>query len=262
MLTVLKSYCPWKEEEIICKNIPHALSNEVYQVTHKESNDMVLVRVYLNQDRTTSLDLTIAKELGDLGLGPKVLSTCQEGSVEEWIKGRTMSHNEMLSPEYMDKLAVAIKTLHNAKITHNDLHHNNFMIEETNDGVRLIDFEYAKYNATDVEISFDLANHFCEWMYNYNSENWHVPHPLGETFDPLAERFLTSYYHPLDIPEGCLEAILAQQFQVHKRWVQWGLDYFDHTQEAKYLTYAVARARLDPEVMAVFSKETRWLAHL
>lgn len=262
MLKVLKSYCPWNEEEIIIKNIPHALSNEVYQVIHKESNEMVLVRVYLDQDRTESLDLTIAKELGELGLGPKVLSTCHEGSVEEWIKGRTMSHDEMLSSEYMHKLAIAIKTLHDANITHNDLHHNNFMIEETNSDVRLIDFEYAKYNATKTDIAYDLANHFCEWMYNYNSEDWHIPHPLGDKSDALAIRFLTSYYQPLNIPEGCLEGILAQQSQVHKRWVQWGLDYFDHTQDQKYLTYAVARARLDPEVMSVFSKETRWLSHL
>ena len=30
--------------------------------------------------------------------------------------------------------------------------------------MRLIDFEYASYNFR----SFDHANHFCEWMYNYD----------------------------------------------------------------------------------------------
>jgi hypothetical protein len=46
------------------------------------------------------------------------------------------------------------------------------------------------------------------------------------------------------------------------KWVQWGFDYFEHTQEEKYLAYAVARARLDPDVMTAFSKETKWMAHL
>jgi serine/threonine protein kinase len=261
MLSVLKSYCTWEEEDIVVKNIPHALSNEVYQVIHKSTNEMILVRVYLDQERAKSLDLKISKELGELGLGPKILSACPAGSCEEWIKGRTMSYEEMLSEEYMNKLASAIRVIHDAGITHNDLHHNNFMIDDTN-AVRLIDFEYAKRNSTDTDILLDLANHFCEWMYNYNSEDWHIPRQLGDQFDDLAMRFLTTYYSPDDPPEGCLAAILAQQYHIHVKWIQWGLDFFDHTQEQKYLSYAVARARIDPDVMAAFSKETKWLAHL
>ena len=261
MLRVLKSYCSWKQEDIIVKNIPHAMSNEVYQVIHKVTNEMVLVRVYLDQNRADSLDLKISMEVGELGLGPKILSTCPEGSCEEWIKGRTMSYEEMLSVEYMEKLARAIRTLHDANITHNDLHHNNFMIDERN-GVRLIDFEYAKRNSTVDDIIHDLANHFCEWMYNYNANDWHIPRPLGNKFEGLAMQFLTTYFDPQYPPEGFLERIVANQYQVHVRWVKWGLEYYDHTKDQKYLDYAIARARLDPSVLSMLSKETKLLSHL
>lgn len=262
MRKVLKSYRPcWKENDILVKNIPHALSNEVYEVTHKESGEMVLVRVYLDQDRAKTLDLKIPKEMGELGLGPKIFSTCPEGSCEEWIQGRTMTHAEMLSEEYSNKLAQALRILHDARITHGDLHHNNIMIDDTNE-VRLIDFEYAKRDSTSADIAKDLANHFCEWMYDYNSDKWYIPKLLGDDFDDLAMRFLHAYYDPDTPPADCLDEILLQNFDIHVKWVKWGLDYFEHTQEQKYLSYAVARARLDPEVMAMFSKESRWQAHL
>lgn len=261
MFTILKSYRPWEEHDIVVKKIPHALSNEVYQVIHKESNEMILVRQYLDQDRAKTLDLKISKEMGELGLGPKILSTCPEGSCEEWIHGRTMSHAEMLSEEYSNKLAKAIKTLHDARITHGDLHHNNMMIDERNN-VRLIDFEYAKRNSSDVDIAKDLANHFCEWMYDYNSADWYIPRPLGEHFETLAMRFLSTYHSPDYPPDDALATILTQNYDIHTKWVQWGLEYFEHTGEQKYLDYAIARARLDPEVLLAFSKEAKWQAHL
>ena len=37
--------------------------------------------------------------------------------------------------------------------------------KKPSDLVSLIDFEYASYNYR----GFDLANHFCEWMYSYSN---------------------------------------------------------------------------------------------
>jgi thiamine kinase-like enzyme len=52
--------------------------------------------------------------------------------------------------------------------SHNDLQEGNILIrpefECENDKLVLIDFEYCSYNYR----GFDLANHFCEWSYNYN----------------------------------------------------------------------------------------------
>ena len=53
---------------------------------------------------------------------------------------------------------------------HNDLQEGNILCQKADDGsiVRLafIDFEYCSYNYR----GFDLANHFCEWMYDYKVE--------------------------------------------------------------------------------------------
>lgn len=53
----------------------------------------------------------------------------------------------------------------------------------------VIDFEYAGYNPR----AFDIANHFCEWMYDYHSEE---PAKMHINQYPTKEQrslFLSSY---------------------------------------------------------------------
>ncbi|KAH0617251.1 hypothetical protein JD844_029138 [Phrynosoma platyrhinos] len=38
----------------------------------------------------------------------------------------------------------------------------------SSDRLMLIDFEYSSYNYR----GFDIANHFCEWVYNYSHDEW------------------------------------------------------------------------------------------
>eukprot|EP00123_Amoebidium_parasiticum_P020391 comp4910_c0_seq1/m.1010 comp4910_c0_seq1/g.1010 ORF comp4910_c0_seq1/g.1010 comp4910_c0_seq1/m.1010 type:complete len:451 (-) comp4910_c0_seq1:741-2093(-) len=47
---------------------------------------------------------------------------------------------------------------------HNDLQAGNIMAN-IDDEVQLIDFEYANYNF----VAYDIANHFCEWIFDYQS---------------------------------------------------------------------------------------------
>ena len=51
---------------------------------------------------------------------------------------------------------------------HNDLQEGNVLRHSDVKGGRqrltLIDFEYCSYNYR----GFDLANHFCEWLYDYS----------------------------------------------------------------------------------------------
>merc|ERR1719219_2112937 len=48
---------------------------------------------------------------------------------------------------------------------HNDIQENNIL--NTPIGLKLIDYEYASYNFR----AFDIGNHFCEWTYDYISQN-------------------------------------------------------------------------------------------
>jgi len=56
--------------------------------------------------------------------------------------------------------------------SHNDVNTGNILVRDDNnkhsDNVVLIDFEFSSYNYR----GFDIANHFNEWMYNYNRKDY------------------------------------------------------------------------------------------
>jgi choline/ethanolamine kinase len=49
---------------------------------------------------------------------------------------------------------------------HNDLQEGNIMFDDAKQTIRFIDFEYGSYNYR----GFDIANHFCEWTFDYQGE--------------------------------------------------------------------------------------------
>ncbi|XP_033018766.1 choline/ethanolamine kinase [Lacerta agilis] len=56
---------------------------------------------------------------------------------------------------------------------HNDVQEGNILLlagreAAASDRLMLIDFEYSSYNYR----GFDIANHFCEWVYNYAYDQW------------------------------------------------------------------------------------------
>ncbi|XP_075437547.1 choline/ethanolamine kinase-like, partial [Ascaphus truei] len=54
---------------------------------------------------------------------------------------------------------------------HNDVQEGNILLLSSrppSDRLMLIDFEYSSYNYR----GFDMGNHFCEWMYNYQHSEW------------------------------------------------------------------------------------------
>nr|XP_014720033.1 choline/ethanolamine kinase isoform X1 [Equus asinus] len=54
---------------------------------------------------------------------------------------------------------------------HNDIQEGNILLlsePEDVDSLMLVDFEYSSYNYR----GFDIANHFCEWVYDYTHEEW------------------------------------------------------------------------------------------
>lgn len=59
--------------------------------------------------------------------------------------------------------------------------------------VKLIDYEYSTLN----DVAFDVANHFCEWAYNYHSGAWGP----CVAFHPRPACCVSSLARPL---RGCL----------------------------------------------------------
>lgn len=54
--------------------------------------------------------------------------------------------------------------------SHNDMQEGNILIRQNSAKTELvvIDFEYCSYNYR----GFDVANHFCEWQYDYTNKNY------------------------------------------------------------------------------------------
>ncbi|KAK3862923.1 hypothetical protein Pcinc_031245 [Petrolisthes cinctipes] len=71
-------------------------------------------------------------------------------------------HNEM---EYLRQVVAKVQSP--VVFAHNDMQEGNLLLKRDikgpDDRICLIDFEYCSYNYR----GFDLANHFCEWMYEY-----------------------------------------------------------------------------------------------
>jgi len=71
---------------------------------------------------------------------------------------------------------------------HNDTQYGN-ILRLTDGNLVVVDFEYAGYNYQ----AFDIANHFCEWMYDYRSSD---PHKMKLDLYPNENQqidFLQSY---------------------------------------------------------------------
>ena len=67
--------------------------------------------------------------------------------------------------------------------------YGNILKIENTDELVVIDFEYSGYNPR----GYDIANHFCEWMYDYHSSE---PAKMNHKSYPTHKeqvRFLTAY---------------------------------------------------------------------
>ncbi|RIA90801.1 kinase-like domain-containing protein [Glomus cerebriforme] len=71
---------------------------------------------------------------------------------------------------------------------HNDTQYGN-ILRLTNGQLVVVDFEYAGYNYA----AFDIANHFCEWMYDYRSSDPHKMNLSAYPNDDQQINFLQSY---------------------------------------------------------------------
>jgi len=128
-IRVLRTFGPdWKESDLEWKQMEHALSNEVYRCRHVPSNTVVLVRVYLQA--RDEVNEALLRRVAH-AIGPKIYCQCDEGSVEEWIEGRVLTHDEIVHPVIAGKIARILRKVHTvAKVCHNDLHMLNIMIRD------------------------------------------------------------------------------------------------------------------------------------
>ncbi|KAL2334973.1 hypothetical protein Fmac_016186 [Flemingia macrophylla] len=127
---------------------------------------------------------------------------------------------------------------------HNDLQYGNIMIDEDTRAITLIDYEYSSYNP----IAYDLANHFCEMVANYHSDEPHVldygKYPGLEERQRFVYNYLSSEGKKPSNTEVEQLVNLAEKYTLanHLFWGLWGLiSCYVNTIDFDYQEYARQR---------------------
>ncbi|XP_066959984.1 choline/ethanolamine kinase isoform X4 [Macrobrachium rosenbergii] len=85
--------------------------------------------------------------------------------IPEHILDRVKKFNYRKEIDYLRKIIAKVQSP--VVFSHNDMQEGNILLntqgKTPDDRLSIIDFEYCSYNYR----GFDIANHFCEWMYEY-----------------------------------------------------------------------------------------------
>uniref|UniRef100_H2ZLV2 ethanolamine kinase n=1 Tax=Ciona savignyi TaxID=51511 RepID=H2ZLV2_CIOSA len=138
---------------------------------------------------------------------------------------------------------------------HNDIQEGNLLYSDREcqgNPVQMIDFEYSSYNYR----GFDLANHFCEWMYDYSHTSWPFFTYKIEHFanskqqENLIDAYLETSYKYLPARRGdpkwqkpyLLDEIKRFTLLSHLFWTLWSVVQAQISDIGfGYLEYALAR---------------------
>lgn len=201
-----------------------ACSNSVFRVACGE--DKVLLRIYDSSGHgiiRRDDEVQRAKYIATCGFGPQVLLTFEEGRVEEWLPGRTPTHQEIRTEGAMERIARKLREFHDRTgLNHNDLHHNNLLVEDGDlTNLQFLDFEYSG----DLDPAYDIANHFNEWMYPYCGEDPHLYQlrlfPSTSQRRSFCGHYLGGSKGKGDIVDDFLKEVERRQHDSHAFWVRW-----------------------------------------
>jgi|TARA_B110000914_G_C15387448_1_gene410777 hypothetical protein len=185
------------------------------------------------------------KHIQDFGFGAHVVQRFDWGRLETWLPGRTMRREDCENTQLLAVLANELRHLHTVVgRNHNDLTFTNVLVSG-NEGflsTRLLDFEYAG----PLDPPFDVANFFCEWMYDCESPRWFEPDPTQFPSDTQARSFIAQYLEITNCADievtAFLKEVRARIPYVHKFWIDWAVKNFSDHDE--YIQYAELRQTL------------------
>uniref|UniRef100_F7BIE6 ethanolamine kinase n=1 Tax=Equus caballus TaxID=9796 RepID=F7BIE6_HORSE len=157
-----------------------------------------LLSVFLQGVDSLVLESVMFAILAERSLGPQLYGVFPEGRLEQYIPSRPLTTRELRDPVLSAAIATKMARFHGMEMPftkephwlfgtmerklldstpspvvfcHNDIQEGNILLlsePEDVDSLMLVDFEYSSYNYR----GFDIANHFCEWVYDYTHEEW------------------------------------------------------------------------------------------
>jgi len=182
------------------------------------------------------------RHIQDCGFGAQVVQRLDWGRLEKWLSGRPMRREDCDNGQVLSALANELRRLHMVTgRNHNDLNFTNVLVYDSEDPptTHLLDFEYAG----PLDPPFDIANFFCEWMYDYESPRWFEPDSTLFPSDAQARSFVAQYLAISDNADvevsDFLKEVGARMPYVHAFWIDWALKNF--SDRAEYIQYAEQR---------------------
>ena len=214
------------------------LSNHNYKIFCGDFGPLLL-RIFGPTVGDTNPD---ERHIQDSGFGAHVVQRLDWGRLESWLPGRAMRREDCDNSQILAALAHELRRLHTvAGRNHNDLNFTNVLVCDSVDSpiIHLLDFEYAG----PLDPPFDVANFFCEWMYDYESARWFEPDSTRFPSDTQARSFIAQYLEITDCTDGEVSAFLKEVQTriplVHKFWIDWAVNNFSDLDE--YVQYAEQR---------------------
>ena len=217
------------------------LSNRNYKIFSGDQPPLLL-RIFESNIGNSNPD---ERRIQNCGFGAQVVHRFDWGRLETWLSGRPMRRDDCDNSEVLEVLAKELRRLHAVTgRNHNDLNFTNVLVYDS-DGpltIHLLDFEYAG----PLDPPFDVANFFCEWMYNHESPQWFEPDPTQFPSDEQIRSFIALYLQITDCTASEVSAFLREVQNripyVHTFWIDWALTNFSDRDE--YIQYAEHRKSL------------------
>lgn len=226
------------EADLHIEPCPLGLSNRNYKILCGDHGPLLL-KVFGPTVGNTNTD---EKHIQDCGFGAKVVQRFDWGRLEAWLPGRPMRREDCDNNQVLVELANELRRLHTVTgRNHNDVNFTNILVCNNVDSVttHLLDFEYAG----PLDPPFDVANFFCEWMYNHESPRWFEPDPSQFPSDAQARSFIAQYLEITDCADNevsdFLKEVQTRIPYVHTYWIDWAMNNFSDRDE--YVQYAELR---------------------
>ncbi|KAF7731589.1 hypothetical protein EC973_009353 [Apophysomyces ossiformis] len=141
-------------------------------------------------------------------------------------------------------------------VAHNDTQYGNVLRLDRTGELVVVDFEYAGYNPR----GFDIANHFCEWMYDYHSDQPATFRAEKFPTDEEQLRFIEAYLKALDDPHDEAKTKNVQKevsvwvMGSHLFWGLWGLIQASQSEiDFDYFSYSAQRLKAFRSELAKWS---------
>ncbi|KAI9478112.1 MAG: kinase-like domain-containing protein [Benjaminiella poitrasii] len=176
-----------------------------------------------------------------------------------WAKVLGIFNLERLTFE-IEECKKLLEAVHSPIVfAHNDTQYGNVLRLEKSNELVIVDFEYSGYNPR----GFDIANHFCEWAYDYHSDK---PAEMKMDQFPTYEeqiRFLKAYlntpskHHNPDVADNSITPESLQKeanmwlMATHLSWGLWGLIQANQSEiDFDYFLYSMQRLNAFREELA------------